>query len=47
MTSPRLVEPIVGGDVMVSGTFAKGELERLAERISAGNAKVTVDVKTQ
>ncbi|MFD1983206.1 hypothetical protein ACFSOZ_11050 [Mesorhizobium newzealandense] len=45
--SPRLIEPILGGEVMISGRFAKGELRRLAERISAGKAKVTVDVKAQ
>jgi len=45
--SPRLVEPILGGEIMVSGTFAKGELRRLAERISFGGAKVTVDVTAQ
>ena len=43
--SPLLVEPILGGEVMISGKFAKGELRRLSERISAGRAKVTVDVK--
>ena len=41
----RLVEPTRGGEVMISGTFAKGELRRLAERILDGKAKVTVDVK--
>lgn len=45
--SPRLVEPILGGEVMISGRFAKGELRRLAEQISAGKAKVTVDVGAQ
>lgn len=45
--SPRLVEPILGGEIMVSGTFAKGELRRLAERISSGSAKVAVDVKAE
>ena len=45
--SPRLVEPILGGEVLISGRFAKGELSRLAERISAGKAKVTIDVKAQ
>ncbi|MBB6407444.1 SecDF P1 head subdomain-containing protein [Mesorhizobium sangaii] len=45
--SPRLVEPILGGEVMISGRFAKGELRRLAEQISAGRAKATVDVSAQ
>ena len=26
--SPRLVEPILGGEVMISGKFAQGELRR-------------------
>ena len=43
--SPRLVEPILGGEIMVSGTFAKGELERLARRISSGDARVAVEAK--
>ena len=47
VASPRLVEPILGGEVMLSGSFAPGELQRLAERISAGGAKVTVEVKTE
>ncbi|QKC84156.1 hypothetical protein [Mesorhizobium sp. NZP2077] len=45
VASPRLVEPILGGEVMLNGTFAAGELQRLADRISAGGAKVTVEVK--
>jgi len=45
--SPRLVEPILGGEVMLNGAFAAGELQRLAERISAGGAKVTVEVKAE
>ena len=47
VASPRLVEPILGGEVMVNGSFAAGELQRLAERISAGGAKVTVEVKAE
>ncbi|TRC71821.1 hypothetical protein FJV80_32925 [Mesorhizobium sp. WSM4310] len=47
VASPRLVEPILGGEVMLSGTFAPGELQRLAERISAGGAKVTVEVAAE
>lgn len=47
VASPRLVEPILGGEVMLNGTFAAGELQRLAERISAGGAKVTVEVKAE
>ena len=47
VASPRLVEPILGGEVMLSGTFAAGELQRLAQRISAGGARVTVEVKAE
>lgn len=47
VASPRLVEPILGGEVMLNGTFDAGELQRLAERISAGGAKVTVEVKAE
>lgn len=47
VSSPRLVEPILGGEVMLNGTFAAGELQRLADRISAGGAKVTVEVKAE
>ena len=47
VASPRLVEPILGGEVMLNGTFAAGELQRLANRISAGDAKVTVEVKAE
>jgi len=47
VASPRLVEPILGGEVMLNGTFAAGELQRLADRISTGGAKVTVEVKTE
>ncbi|MER8848924.1 MULTISPECIES: SecDF P1 head subdomain-containing protein [Mesorhizobium] len=47
MMSPRIVEPIRGGEIMVSGTFKPGEVERIAERISAGDAKVEVDVKSE
>ncbi|WP_095204485.1 SecDF P1 head subdomain-containing protein [Mesorhizobium carmichaelinearum] len=47
VASPRLVEPILGGEVKLSGSFTAGELQRLAERISAGGAKVTVEVKAE
>ena len=47
VASPRLVEPILGGEVMLNGSFAAGELQRLADRISAGGAKVTVEVKAE
>ena len=41
--SVRLVEPILGGMFVVSGTFAKGELEAMARRIDAGKASVEVE----
>jgi preprotein translocase subunit SecD len=40
LMSPRLMEPIAGGMIMVSGSFARGELERIAMRISEAQAKV-------
>ena len=43
--SPRLVEPITGGRIVVSGKFAPGRLEAIARRIAAGSA--TVDVVTR
>ena len=30
LMSPRLMEPIAGGMIMVSGSFAQGELEKIA-----------------
>lgn len=47
VTSPRIVEPILGGEIMVSGAFKPGEVERVAERISAGGSRVEVDVKPE
>jgi len=47
VTSPRLMEPIAGGEIMVTGAFAPGELERIVERISSGGAGVAVDVKAR
>ncbi|UDL90987.1 hypothetical protein LGH82_06800 [Mesorhizobium sp. PAMC28654] len=45
--SPRLMEPITGGEIMVSGTFVPGELERIVEKISSGDVSVTVYVKAE
>jgi preprotein translocase subunit SecD len=45
--SPRLMEPIVGGEIMVSGAFAPGELERIAQKIASGKATVAVDAKAK
>lgn len=40
---PRLVEPVVGGLVQVSGDFAGPELKAIADRINKGDAKVEVE----
>jgi preprotein translocase subunit SecD len=40
LMSPRLMEPIAGGLIMVSGSLAQGELERMTTRISQERAKV-------
>ncbi|BCG94379.1 SecDF P1 head subdomain-containing protein [Mesorhizobium sp. 131-2-1] len=45
--SPRLLEPILGGEIMVGGRFSRNELRRLAERISSGSGKVTVDARAE
>ncbi|QND60042.1 SecDF P1 head subdomain-containing protein [Mesorhizobium huakuii] len=45
--SPRLMEPIIGGEIMVGGTFAPGELERIVEKISSGGVSVTVDARAE
>ena len=39
LMSPRLMEPIAGGMIMVSGSFGPGELAR-SPRVSRGQAKV-------
>lgn len=36
LMAPRIVEPILGGKLNVSGNFAAGDLERIAGRITAG-----------
>lgn len=43
--SVRVVEPIQGGVFVVSGMFAKGELEGLARRLEAGKATVEVEAR--
>jgi preprotein translocase subunit SecD len=43
--SPIVREPIVGGSLRVSGPFPPGELKDMAARLSAGTAKVEVEVK--
>ncbi len=40
--SPRLVEPILGAKIMVSGNFSVGELEGMARKIADKQAKVSV-----
>ena len=42
--APRIMEPITGGKLMVSGNFAGGEVERIARKILDGDVKVQVDV---
>jgi preprotein translocase subunit SecD len=41
--APRIMEPITGGKLMVSGNFAAGEVERIARKILDGDVKVEVD----
>lgn len=43
--SVRVVEPIQGGVFVISGMFAKGELEALARRLQAGKATVEVEAR--
>jgi preprotein translocase subunit SecD len=45
--SPRLVEPITGGKIMVSGTFEPGKLAEIGKRIIPGGAKVEVEAQRQ
>ena len=45
--SPRLVEPITGGQIMVSGTFEPGKLAAIGKRIIPGGAKVEVEAQRQ
>jgi preprotein translocase subunit SecD len=42
--APRIMEPITGGKLMVSGNFVAGEVERIARKILDGDVKVQVDV---
>jgi preprotein translocase subunit SecD len=43
--SPRLMEPILGGLIMVSGTFEPGQLVEIGKRIIPGGAKVEVEAQ--
>jgi preprotein translocase subunit SecD len=47
MVSPVVRDPILGGQVMVSGNFERGELVAIAKRIEAANAKVEAEVQDQ
>jgi preprotein translocase subunit SecD len=44
LSKPVIREPILGGSVQISGNFAPKEAEDLAARLSAGAAKVEVEV---
>ena len=43
--SPRLMEPILGGVIMVSGTFEPGQLAEIGKQIIPGGAKVEVEAQ--
>jgi len=43
--SPRLMEPILGGLIMVSGTFEPGQLVEIGKRIIPGGARVEVEAQ--
>jgi hypothetical protein len=45
--SPVVRDPILGGQVMVSGNFERGALVAIAKRIEAANAKVEAEVQDQ
>jgi preprotein translocase subunit SecD len=43
--SPRLMEPILGGVIMVSGTFEPGRLAEIGKSIIPGGARVEVEAQ--
>jgi preprotein translocase subunit SecD len=43
--SPRLMEPILGGLIMVSGTFEPAKLVEIGKQIIPGGAKVEVEAQ--
>ena len=43
--SPRLMEPILGGVIMVSGTFEPSQLVEIGKQIIPGGAKVEVEAQ--
>lgn len=45
LMSPRLMEPITGGKLMISGQFGMSELSTIAKRIEAADAKVEAAVR--
>ena len=45
--SPRLMEPILGGLIMVSGTFEPGQLAEIGKQIIPGGAKVEVEAQSR
>lgn len=47
VASPRLIEPISGGLLVVSAMFGPGEVEEIAKRILDGAARVEVDVAAE
>jgi preprotein translocase subunit SecD len=44
LSKPVIREPVLGGSVQISGNFAPQEAKDLAARLSAGDAKVEVEV---
>jgi preprotein translocase subunit SecD len=45
--SPVVRDPILGGQVMVTGNFERGELVAIAKRVEAADAKVEAEVRDQ
>jgi preprotein translocase subunit SecD len=45
--SPRLMEPILGGLIRVSGAFEPGQLVEIGKRIIPGGARVEVEAKPE
>ena len=45
--SPRLMEPILGGVIMVSGTFEPSQLVEIGKQIIPGGAKVEVEAQNR
>jgi len=45
VATPKLLDPILGGEVRVSGSFGADELRSIASRISSGTAQVEVEVE--